>query len=429
MKKILLGVVCVAVFLVFFTINSYAQNEQLIITTYYPSPSGSYHELGADKLAVNVSGDINGNVVAVASEFNAMQVGDAHVGWSMMIGSGGGSGWAYDEMTTAGETLPGDGDVRIKGTVGVGTREPSTVFEVEGANTAGMGLIYADGTDDGVVTANAPTAGQSGFMAAKAGTGEWVMGVPTSVDRFHISEGDNVDVNVRLSVEPGGNVGIGIDDPGSRLHVNHNIIGTAVGPGTPPSADQVALWVENTASPSHGLFARTPAGASMHSLTGDGNALVAINNSDSYNTIYARNLSGTTPGVMPAIIAWGPAAIWAQGEAGGTGAWNAASDIRLKKNIESMDSVLEKVVKLNPVTFEWKEGGAGGGTYPAGKQIGLVAQEVEKIFPELTGQVQDGYSSIQYGKLSTILVEAIKEQQQEIEGLRKEIKDLNSRIK
>lgn len=68
-----------------------------------------------------------------------------------------------------------------------------------------------------------------------------------------------------------------------------------------------------------------------------------------------------------------------------------------------------------------------------GKQIGLVAQEVEKVLPERVSEDKDGYKGVSYSKLTAVLVEAIKEskaqnekQKAEIEELRLEIKELKS---
>ena len=71
--------------------------EAITITTYYPSPYGSYDQLGTNKLAVNISG------VAVPSEYAAMGNGDAHIGRALIIGAGGGSGYAFDEGATTGD--------------------------------------------------------------------------------------------------------------------------------------------------------------------------------------------------------------------------------------------------------------------------------------------------------------------------------------
>jgi hypothetical protein len=83
----------------------------------------------------------------------------------------------------------------------------------------------------------------------------------------------------------------------------------------------------------------------------------------------------------------------------------ASSDVRLKKDIRPLAGVLDKVVRLQGVSFEWTDAKARG----AGRNIGLVAQEVEKFFPELVNTNPDGFKSLQYEKLTAPLVEAIKE--------------------
>jgi len=94
----------------------------------------------------------------------------------------------------------------------------------------------------------------------------------------------------------------------------------------------------------------------------------------------------------------------------------AVSDLRLKKNIVPMESTLDKVMKLEGVEFEWKEDLEV--EYPEGKQIGIIAQELEKEFPELVSTDSRGYKSVDYNKLSVVLLEAIKEQQKQIDELK-----------
>jgi hypothetical protein len=93
--------------------------------------------------------------------------------------------------------------------------------------------------------------------------------------------------------------------------------------------------------------------------------------------------------------------------------YNSSSDKRLKKNIKTVESALDKVIALRGVSFDWKEGGA--------KAIGLIAQEVEKVIPEIVSQDENGYLGIKYNNLIGVLVEAIKEQQEQINTLKKQI--------
>jgi hypothetical protein len=95
------------------------------------------------------------------------------------------------------------------------------------------------------------------------------------------------------------------------------------------------------------------------------------------------------------------------------------SDIRLKKNImplSSSDSILDRIMGLQAVTFEWKHRDDGK------RQIGLIAQEVEDVFPEVVTTPDDG--SCQKGLLTTgldaVLVEAIKELRDQVEQLREQ---------
>ncbi len=101
------------------------------------------------------------------------------------------------------------------------------------------------------------------------------------------------------------------------------------------------------------------------------------------------------------------------------------SDIRLKKNIHSVDSSLTQIAKMNPVTFEWKNPG-----YPSGRQIGLIAQEIETIYPEVVSTNQEtGYKSIAYTKLIPILIQAVKELSTENDFFKKELEKQNENIK
>tara|TARA_A100001515_G_C4515389_1_gene191577 strand:- start:339 stop:797 length:459 start_codon:yes stop_codon:yes gene_type:complete len=95
-----------------------------------------------------------------------------------------------------------------------------------------------------------------------------------------------------------------------------------------------------------------------------------------------------------------------------------SSDIRLKENIEDCEPMLEKLKQVRIVDFDWKDN-AG----PEGRQRGVIAQEIEPIFPELIHQPKE-YKEFLKSEMTPILVKAIQEQQEQIETLQKEIKEL-----
>lgn len=113
-----------------------------------------------------------------------------------------------------------------------------------------------------------------------------------------------------------------------------------------------------------------------------------------------------------------------------TGTLATTSDIRLKKNIQPLPSnMIDKLKLLRGVTFNWND--LRMKNYPSDPnptQIGVIAQEVEKVFPELVNTDLKGFKSVQYDRFGPILMEAVKEQQTQIEGQQKEIADLKTEV-
>ena len=90
------------------------------------------------------------------------------------------------------------------------------------------------------------------------------------------------------------------------------------------------------------------------------------------------------------------------------------SDARLKEDVAPVGSVLARVLALRPVTYRYR----AETERSRAVQVGLVAQEVAALFPELVETAPDGYLSVQYGNLAPVAVAAIQEQQAEIAGHR-----------
>ena len=103
-----------------------------------------------------------------------------------------------------------------------------------------------------------------------------------------------------------------------------------------------------------------------------------------------------------------------------------ASDIRFKHNVRTLDHALDKVSSLRGVAFEWNQNGGVIGATPGSEQIGVVAQEVETVFPQLVFTSDDGYKSVDYTKLTAVLIEAVKELTAQNEKMQAEIDELRS---
>ena len=92
----------------------------------------------------------------------------------------------------------------------------------------------------------------------------------------------------------------------------------------------------------------------------------------------------------------------------------------MKKNIEPLSSSLEMVMLLQGVSYDWKADDYPEMGFTKDRQIGFIAQDVEKVFPELVKTNNNGYKGVYYVKIVPILLEAMKEQQKEISELKKQ---------
>ncbi|NJO01930.1 MAG: tail fiber domain-containing protein [Bacteroidia bacterium] len=95
-----------------------------------------------------------------------------------------------------------------------------------------------------------------------------------------------------------------------------------------------------------------------------------------------------------------------------------ASDKRFKKDIQPVTKALSKINQLTGVGYSYRTEEFAKSNLPAGKSLGFIAQDIEKVFPELVHRNAEGYMSVNYDGLIPVLVEAIKEQQAQIEELK-----------
>jgi len=125
-------------------------------------------------------------------------------------------------------------------------------------------------------------------------------------------------------------------------------------------------------------------------------------NNDTYNPVFALG-TGTTTAFTNSNLSFNPST----GNLSATD-FNSTSDINLKENIQRIDNPIEKVLQINGVTFDWKESHQSS--------AGIIAQEVEAILPEIIKENQ-GNKSVNYNGLIGLLVEVVKNQQDQINNL------------
>ena len=95
----------------------------------------------------------------------------------------------------------------------------------------------------------------------------------------------------------------------------------------------------------------------------------------------------------------------------------SSSDIRFKENIKPIENAIDKIRKISGNTYDWKEENKVEHGYE-GNDVGVIAQEIEAVLPQLVQTRESGFKAVKYDKLVALLIEGIKEQQLQIEQLR-----------
>ncbi len=277
-----------------------------------------------------------------------------------------------------------------------------------------------------------------------------------------ITNGPDVE---RMRITSTGNVGIGTSDPASTLHIKENagtglyqlIIDnhTSMGGYKSGIGFRVADDANNSTYVKSAIFFRRELGGigtlnfAMNNVSGDGNVqdsdvkmtLNRMGNlgigttSPSEKLDVAGNIKASGSLTIAGNLAMGAGNyINADGDneglsfdADGKGTFSTdltvngntffPSDRRLKTNIETLSDVIDKINRIRGVRFEFKD----QTKYATGPKIGVIAQELQKVYPELVTEGADGFLKVDYTQLTGILLQAVKEQQKEIDTLKQQM--------
>ena len=97
-----------------------------------------------------------------------------------------------------------------------------------------------------------------------------------------------------------------------------------------------------------------------------------------------------------------------------------SSDERLKDNIKVIKGSLDKIGEIRGVEFDWNDKSPGWAR-ERGHDVGVIAQEVQKIIPEIVIERKNGYLGVDYKRIVPLLIESIKELKKEVEDLKKKV--------
>ena len=140
---------------------------------------------------------------------------------------------------------------------------------------------------------------------------------------------------------------------------------------------------------------------------GSNNRVVTATGTDAMNAEANMTFDGSTLDVTGAIRATGDVTAF------------YSSDKNLKQNIVNIDNSLDKVSKLNGVYYNWtKEAQEKHSHFGEEKEVGVIAQDVEAVLPEIVATREDGTKAVRYERLCAVLIESIKELKKEIEELK-----------
>ena len=155
-----------------------------------------------------------------------------------------------------------------------------------------------------------------------------------------------------------------------------------------------------------------------------GSSQVTLSSTTGYGTVINQNLL-TTSNVQHASLGIGMAASGTSGriDAAGDIVAFSTSDRNFKENITVIPNAIEKIRKISGNTYDWKADMKDIHGFE-GNDVGVIAQEIEEVLPQLVTTRETGYKAVKYDKLVALLIEGIKEQQQHIDNLTIQVEEL-----
>lgn len=312
--------------------------------------------------------------------------------------------------------------INSSGNVGIGVSPGSwySTYKAIQLKDATSMAIWSGGYDANITSnAIATTLGGAVYGGAAAGAAKY-----TQYDGGHYwysasagSAGSAISFTERMRITSGGNVGIGAStSPTYLLEVSTAGGSQRIRVGTLQnnnnSATFEAITTANNTTASAAFFRANAGGSASIGVTtynkSGGDSGNFANLSSQANTISIQ----LTPGgnSLFGTETDNGERVYVSGSIRATGSITANSDARLKKNIERIENALEKVGQISGYTYNT--------IYDEDRHAGVIAQEIDKVLPEIVNKGNDGLMGVEYGNISALLIEAIKDLKKDNESLR-----------
>jgi len=269
------------------------------------------------------------------------------------------------------------------------------------------------------LSTTAPTDGQ-GLLWNNAAN----MWEPKTLAGLGLWQANGNNVSIALT----GNLGIGTATPTDELHIKKDInsfVGLTIENKDPGagSRERITFLDENGAVCLIQVEDNdAPGGPVMTMANNRPGGFLQFNTGGNTKVTFANNgnvgIGTATPSQKLSVT----------GNICATGSIGSCSDIRYKKNIVPMTDALARTLSLHSIYYNWDKRKIGKDAYTPLRQIGFSAQEIEQYFPEIVQTDARGYKAVDYGRLTPILVEAIKEQQHNITAQQQQIDELKKMI-
>ncbi|MCX6182097.1 MAG: tail fiber domain-containing protein [Bacteroidetes bacterium] len=293
--------------------------------------------------------------------------------------------------------------------VGIGTTSPTEILDLESNSASKTALDI-----------NCTGAGDPMIHFQISGTAAFTMGVDNSdADKFKIGT-TALETATALTITSAGLVGLGTNTvPEQNLSVTNGVVidMASASDGTITAGVSTQGLIFGSSS-GEGITSKRTAGGNQYglelitsstarlSITNGGNVGIGCTSPQYALHVIGDIASNATVRSTNAVV---------------TGAITACSDFRYKKEISPLTSSLDNILKLSGVSYLWKNEEFPNKNFSTQLQIGVIAQEVEKIYPQLVFTDIDGYKSVDYSRFTPILIEAVKEQQKIIDAQNLEI--------